>query len=56
MNVFALIKRIVPFIATFAVGVFMAGLFVSPATTGRGIPAGPVADNRCSAGNPSIPG
>ena len=30
MNVFALVKRIVPFVVTFTVGVFMAGLFVGP--------------------------
>jgi TonB family protein len=30
MNVFALVKRIVPFVVTFAIGVFVAGLFVGP--------------------------
>jgi len=49
MKVFALTKRIVPFVVTFTVGVFIAGLFVSPAPNGGGISAGPAAGNSCSA-------
>jgi len=30
MSVFALVKRIVPFLVTFSIGVFTAGLFVVP--------------------------